>query len=142
MQANAIKTERYFDNIEISQHLLNVEYIIMVAPAPEKFKQTPIHFTLFLNTSEHLPHEVQEAVLGKFLYENKIGNPAELMSQLMPVGFGMSTQETAMPMLLVKPEDRATIPHVPMFVMDFLADSDNFDEAKIKNLTGWSYSYN
>jgi len=26
-------------------------------------------------------------------------------------------------------------------VMDFLADSNNFSEAKDKSLTGWSYSY-
>jgi hypothetical protein len=45
-------------------------------------------------------------------------------------------------MLLVKPEDQMSIPHAPMFVMDFLADSDNFDEAKTQSLTGWTYSYN
>jgi len=60
----------------------------------------------------------------------------------MPVGFAISTaQDTPMPMLLVKPEDQRTIAHVPMHVIDFLADSDEFFEAKEKNLTGWSYSY-
>ena len=74
--------------------------------------------------------------------ENSISVPEELMSQLMPVGFGKSTQDTPMPLLLVKPEDQRTIPYSVMHVMDFLADSENFNEAKHNALTGWSYSYN
>ena len=142
MEAKAIKTDQYLTNEEIKKHLQNVEYIIMAAPAPEHFKETPIHFTLFLNTDEKLPQEVQEAILEKFLEENSIGKPAELMSQLMPVGFALSkAQDTPMPMLLVKPEDQKSIPFAVMHVMDFLADSDAFDEVKEKSLTGWSYSY-
>ena len=143
MEAKAIKTQRYLNNEDIQKHLQNVEYIIMAAPAPEHFKDTPIHFTIFLNTQEQLPQDIQKAVLDKFREENGIKEAAELMSQIMPVGFGVSTaQDTPMPMLLIKPEDQRSIPSVPMFVMDFLADSDNFDEAKIKQLTGWSYAYN
>jgi len=142
MEAKAIKTDQYFTNEEIKEHLKNVEYIIMAAPAPEHFQETPIHFTIFLNTDEKLPKDIQEAVLEKFLQENKIGKPAELLSQLMPVGFALSkAQDTPMPMLLVKQEDQRSIPFAVMHVMDFLADSDAFDEAKEKNLTGWSYSY-
>jgi hypothetical protein len=142
MQANAIKTEKYLSKKEIQEHLAKVEYIIMAAPAPEHFKQTPIHFSIFLNTNEKLPKEAQEAILKKFLQENQIGKPAELMSQLMPVGFGVSTaQDTPMPMLLIKSEDQRSIPSNVMHVMDFLADSDNFSEAKKDNLTGWSYQY-
>jgi hypothetical protein len=142
MQANAIKTDKYFDPIEISKHLENVEYILMAAPAPEYFKETPIHFTIFLNTSDELSKEVQDAVLEKFLQENNIGKAHELMSQIMPVGFAQSVQETPMPLLLVKPEDQQSIPYAVMHVMDFLADSDNFYETKEHGLTGWSYSYN
>ena len=142
MEAKAINTDKYFDPIEISKHLENVEYIVMAAAAPSHFKETPIHFTIFLNTSENLPKDVQDAVLDKFLKELEIRNPAELMSQVMPVGFSMSAQDTPMPLLLVKREDQASIPHAPMFVMDFLADSDKFFEAKEHKLTGWSYSYN
>jgi len=142
MQAQAIKTDKYLTKDEIQEHLKNVEYIIMAAPAPEHFKQTPIHFTIFLNTDEQLPQEVQDAVLKKFRQEHKIGEPAELMSQLMPVGFALSkAQDTPMPMLLVKPEDQKSIPYAVMHVMDFLADSDEFKEAKEDSLTGWSYSY-
>ncbi len=142
MKPKAIKTEQYLSTQDIQKHLQNVEYIIMATPAPEHFKETPIHFTIFLNTQEALPKEIAHAVLEKFLDENKITQPAELMSQLMPVGFAInSAQDTPMPMLLVKPEDQRSIPSMVMYVMDFLADSNNFDEAKVKDLTGWSYVY-
>ena len=142
MQAKAIKTDKYLDNKQIKEHLRNVEYIIMATPAPEHFKQTPIHFTIFLNTDERLPKEILNAILEKFLQEHKIQKPTELMSQLMPVGFALSkAQDTPMPMLLVKPEDQKSIPYTVMHVMDFLANSDEFNEAKKDNLTGWSYSY-
>ena len=140
--ANAIITDKYYDQIEIEAHLKNVEYIIMAAPAPEQFTNTPIQFTIFLNTSDKLPQDVQEAVFGKFLEENGIRNPDKIMSQLMPIGFSMSQQDTPMPLLLVKQEDQRSIPNRPMHVYDFLADSDNFFEAKQEKLTGWSYSYN
>ncbi len=141
MEAKAISTDKYFDLAQINEHLKSVEYIIMAAPAPSYFKDTPIHFTIFLNTSDELPKDIQEAVLNKFLQDNKIGEPSELMSQIMPVGFSMSKQETPMPLLLVKPEDQSSIPYAPMFVMDFLADSENYEEVKEHSLTGWSYSY-
>lgn len=142
MQHEAIKTQEYFTVTQIQEHLQNVEFIVMAAPAPDSFKQTPIHFTIFLNTDENLPQEIQEAVLEKFLREHAISRPKELLSALMSVGFAQTTQQTPMPMLLVKPQDRTTIPHVPMFVYDFLADSSEFEEVKTKQLTGWSYSYN
>jgi len=141
VEAKAIKTLKYLSIPEIKKHLDKVEYIIMAAPAPEHFKNTPIHFTLFLNTSEELPKDIQEAIFNKFLNENGIKNPAEIMSKLMPVGFSEGSHETFMPLLLIKEEDMRNIPNVPMFVIDFLADSENFNEAKDKSLTGWSYSY-
>lgn len=141
MELKAIKTIDYLSVSEIEKHLQNVEYVMMATPAPEHFKDAPIHFTIFLNTSERLPRDIQEAIFDKFLDENSIRNPVEVMSQIMPVGFSTGSHETYMPMLLIKEEDVRNIPNVPMLVMDFLADSDNFTEAKEKNLTGWSYSY-
>ncbi len=141
MEAKAIVTDEYLDHNEIQEHLKNVEYIIMAAPAPSQFKETPIHFTLFLHTPQTLPKEIQDAVFEKFLKENSIKNPTQIMAKLMPVGFGKSQQETPMPLLLVKKEDQFSIPSAPMFVFDFLADSDNFFEAKTHALTGWTYSY-
>ncbi|MDA3908099.1 MAG: hypothetical protein PF437_03350 [Sulfurimonas sp.] len=142
MEAKAIVTDTYLNSTEIDKHLENVEYIIMASDAPKHFKDTPIHFTFFLNTSDNLAKDIQESVLDKFLDDNGISKPVELMSQIMPVGFGISTQDTPMPLLLVRPEDQRSIPHAVMFVMDFLADSENFNEAKHNALTGWSYSYN
>ena len=142
MIAKAINTDKYFTLDEIQKHLQNVEYIIMAAPAPEHFKDTPIHFTIFLNTDDKLPQDIKDAILDKFLDENSIKNPRELISQLMPVGFSMSAQDTPMPLLLIKPEDQKSIPYSVMHVMDFLADSEKFFEAKNEKLTGWTYSYN
>jgi len=140
--AQAINTDTYLEPDEIQKHLENVEYIIMATPAPSHFKETPIHFTIFLNTQDEFPQDVKDAILDKFCDENHINNPTEVMSQLMPVGFGKSVQDTPMPMLLVKPEDQRSIPYAVMHVIDFLADSDKFFEAKNEGLTGWSYSYN
>ena len=142
MIAKGIVTDTYLEPAEIQEHLKNVEYIIMATPAPSHFKDTPIQFTIFLNTQDQFPQDIKDAILDKFLDENKIVNPAEVMSQLMPVGFGKSTQETPMPILLVKPEDQKSIPYAVMHVIDFLADSENFFEAKNEGLTGWTYSYN
>jgi len=142
MEAKAIVTDKYFDPVEIQKHLENVEYIIMAAPAPEQFTDTPIHFTIFLNTEDKLPQDVKDAILDKFMDENKMRNAKEVMSQTMPVGFSMSAQDTPMPLLLVKQEDQMSIPYAVMHVIDFLADSENFYEAKTHKLTGWTYSYN
>ena len=142
MEAKAIVTDKYFNMGEINKHLENVEYIIMAAPAPENFKSTPIHFTIFLNTADKLPQDVKDAILDKFMDDNAMRNPKEVLSQVMPVGFSMSQQDTPMPLLLVKREDQGSIPYALMHVIDFLADSDNFYEAKTHKLTGWTYSYN
>lgn len=140
--AKSIETLKYLTPDEIQKHLENVEFIIMAAPAPNKFKDTPIHFTFFLNTSDNIPKEIQTDIFNKFLQDNQIENPIELMSQIMPVGFSEGAQDTLMPLLIVKPEDMRAIPNHPMLVMDFLADSSNFEETKTHSLTGWTYSYN
>lgn len=141
MEPKAIKTVSYLEVDEITKHLSGVEYILMASPAPDYFEVTPLHFTIFLNTTQSFPEDIEDAILNKFLKENGITTPVELMAQIMPVGFSLGVQETPMPMLLVKEQDMRTIPNQPMFVFDFLADSANFNEVKIKNLTGWSYSY-
>jgi len=140
-EAKAIKTTHYLTPQEIEKLLEKVEYIILATPSPDHFTQAPIHFTIFLNTHEELPDGIKEAVLEKFLAENGIQNPIHVMSQLAPVGFATTEQETPMPMLLIQPQDIMSIPHTMLHVIDFLADSDNFDEVKKDSLTGWSYSY-
>ena len=140
--AKSIATEKYLDIIEIQSHLKDVEYIIMAAPAPDTFKDTPIHFTIFLNISEDIPQEIQQEIFNKFLQNEGIVSPAEIMIRIMPVGFSKGAQDTPMPLLIVRQEDMNAITNTPMLVMDFLADSDNFNEAKKEKLTGWTYSYN
>lgn len=141
MEHEAIKTIRYLDINEIKKQLDGVAYIIMASPAPEQFRETPIHFTLFLNTSHALPDGIKESVFDKFLKDEAIFNPKEVLAAPMPVGFSQGVHETHMPMLLIKDEDKKNIPSTFMFVFDFLADSNNFKEAKEKSLTGWSYIY-
>jgi hypothetical protein len=140
-QREAIKTQRYFDRSEIDAHLFGVEYIIMAAPAPETFESSPIHFTIFLNTKEPLPEPVRDAVFEKFCKQYGITATAEFFAGVGSVAFAETRQETPMPMHLVREEDRRALPHTPMYVMDFLGDSDTFGEVKKNGMTGWSYSY-
>ena len=135
----AIKTQGYLCVEEIQALLEKIEYIIMATPAPEHFKKTPVHVTIFLNTSEHFSQDMKEMIFDKFCQDYKITASAEVMSQIMPVGFANTTHDTPMPMLLVKPQDQNSIPYVPLHVIDFLADSDEFEEVTQKSLTGWSY---
>jgi len=140
-ETKAIKTTHYLAPNEIDQLLEKVEYIIMATPSPDVFSEAPIHFTIFLNTTQELPEGIKDAVLGKFLAENGIKNPLHVMSQLSPVGFATTEQNTPMPMLLIQPQDIMSIPHKYIHVIDFLADSDEYEEVKKDSLTGWSYIY-
>ena len=139
--AEAIKTLHYLPVEEIDKLLEKVEYIIMAAPSPDHFTDTPIHSTIFLNTQEELPEEIKEAVLEKFLSQNRIRNPKHVMSKLAPVGFATTKQSSPMPMLLIQPQDVFSIPHKYLHVIDFLGESDAFEEVKRDSLTGWSYAY-
>ena len=141
MQENhqVIKTNHYLTEEEIVKLLDGVEYVVMAAPAPQHFKSTPVHLTVFLNTQEHFSQDIKEMIFDKFCQDYKITATAEVMSQIMPVGFANTAHQTAMPMLLVKPQDQNSIPNIPLHVIDFLADSDEFEEVKTKSLTGWSY---
>lgn len=138
-EAKVLHTLGYLAKEEIDRYIQDLEYIIMAAPAPEYFEATPIHFTIFLNTKDNLPPHIAEAVLDKFLQEHSISKPQNLLSRLMSVGFGINSQDTYMPLLIVNPQDLMQIPHTTMFVMDFLADSSNFHEVKEHSLTGWTY---
>ncbi len=140
--AEALETKQYLTLEEITKTLKGVEYIMMAAPAPDNFKETPLHFTIFLNTHEPLPEEIKGSVLDKFCKQYKITKTDHVLNALQAVGFAQTTQDTPMPLFLVKSEDQRTIPHVPLHVMDFLGNSEEFEEAKLHQLQGWSYSYN
>jgi hypothetical protein len=137
----ALKTQRYFDKPEIDAHLFGVEYIIMAAPSTRENAKAPIHFTIFLNTQEVLPPNIQEAVLKKFAAQYNITEIHDVFSQLDSVAFAQTSQETPMPLHLFKEEDKRALPHTIMHVIDFEGDSPDFKEPK-EGMTGWSYSYN
>ncbi|OQX59743.1 MAG: hypothetical protein B5M52_02530 [Helicobacteraceae bacterium 4484_230] len=138
---DAIRVEDYIDKAQIEEHLKNVEYIIMAAPSTREDAKAPIHFTIFLNTQESLPPQIQEAVLDKFAREYKISKISDLFSSLDAAAFVKTSQQTLMPLHLYKDNDKKNLPHTTMYIMDFEGDSTEFKEAKEKGLTGWSYSY-
>ena len=126
---------------EIISHLEGVEYIIMAAPNTQDMPQAPIHFTIFLNTSDTIPKDIQEKIIEKFAKDYKISGITHLFSQLDDVAFAITEQETPMPMHLYTPDDKKSLPSVKLHVIDFLADAEDFKEPK-QGQTGWSYSYN
>jgi len=137
----SLNAERYLSEAEIHAHLEGVEYIIMAAPSVREHAKAPLHITLFLNTREMLPPEIQEAVLNKFASQFGLHDISDLFSQPDAVGFAVTSMETPMPLHLFKREDKMRLPSTVMFIMDFEADSDNFPEVKLQQLTGWTYAY-
>jgi len=137
----SLQTQRYLTPQEITMHLDGAEYIIMAAPTTRDNAKAPIHITIFLNTTDQLPTEIQQAVLAKFADQYKLTNIQDIFSQIDAVAFAVTNQETYMPMHLFKDEDKKALDHTLMHIIDFEADSTNFNEAK-EGSTGWSYSYN
>jgi len=143
MQKNikALQTENYLSPTEIQTHLEGVEYIIMAAPTTRDNPNTPIHFTIFLNTSDELPVDIQHAILDKFVDQYKITNIVDVFSQLDAVAFAETNLDSTMPMHLFKDEDKENLEHTMMHIIDFEGNSEDFGEVKAGS-TGWSYSYN
>lgn len=138
-EAKVLHTDRYLSLEEIEKNLDGIEYIIMAEPAPHQFKDTPIHFSIFLNTKDTLPEDISKMVFQKLLRENSIKNPKELLFGKKGVGFGVTAEKTAMPLLLIEQKDILCIPHTTMYIYDFLAEADGYEEVSKHNLTGWSY---
>ncbi len=139
-QYPSIKIKSYLTHQQILINLQDISYIAMIAPTPKEDLKAPLHVSMFLNTDEKLPKEVQKSIFDKFCKDCKLFNATDILSQIMPVGFADTGHDSAMPMLLIKSQDQMSIPHIPMFVLDFLADSDEFTDTKTKGLTGWSYA--
>jgi hypothetical protein len=53
----------------------------------------------------------------------------------------MTTQETPMPKHIIDDVEANSIPWTLLHIIDFLGDSEGFQEAK-DGFSGWSYSYN
>ncbi len=137
----ALQAENYLNPAEIKAHLEGVEYIIMAAPTTRDNPNTPIHFTIFLNTSDELPIDVQHAILDKFADQYKITNIYDVFSQLDAVAFAETNLDSVMPMHLFKAETKQELEHTMMHIIDFEGNSEDFGEVKAGS-TGWSYSYN
>jgi hypothetical protein len=141
MEVKPLKIHSYLSPSEIHKHLEGVEFIIMAAPSMMKPPALPLHFTIILNTEEAIPEEIKPAIIEKFCRENGITSTSHMMFEPGRVAFAMSEQETPMPRVLFDPAEANTIPWVTLQVIDFLGDSEKFQEAK-EGLSGWSYSYN
>ncbi len=136
-----LQINTYLSHEEIRSHLNNVEYIVMAAPSLLEAPRLPIHFTIFLNTSEPIPDEIKPLILEKFCAEYSITATSDLLFEPGRVAFALTSQETPMPRHLLDPAEANTIPWTALQVIDFLGDSDAFKEVK-EGLSGWSYSYN
>ncbi len=122
----ALQAENYLNPAEIESHLEGVEYIIMAAPTTRDNPNTPIHFTIFLNTSDELPVDVQHAILDKFADQYKITNIYDIFSQLDAVAFAETNLDSVMPMHLFKAEDKENLEHTMMHIIDFEGNSADF----------------
>jgi len=139
--APPIQTNSYMNEEEIQAHLEGVEYIIMASPSSRADAKAPIHFTIFLNTADTIPHDIQEQIFNKFVDELQVTAAYDIMSVLQKVGFARTNQDTPMPMHLFKEEDQKNIPHTMMHIMDFEGDAEGFENVKTQSQTGWSYAY-
>lgn len=130
----------YLGREEIASHLQNVEYIVMAAPSMLDAPRLPIHFTIFLNTSDPIPEPIKAAVFEKFCTEHAITATSDLLFEPGRVAFARTSQETPMPRHLLDPAEANMIPWAALQVIDFLGDSSEFKEVK-EGFSGWSYSY-
>ncbi len=140
-EAKPLNIHTYLSKNEIEKHLENVEYIIMAAPSMMAAPELPLHFSIFLNTSDSIPEEIKEQLLAKFCQEYAITKTSHVLSNLERIAFARTSQETPMPRHIIDPAEANTIPWTLLHIIDFLGESEGFKEAK-DGLSGWSYSYN
>jgi hypothetical protein len=140
-EAKPLEIKTYLSKSEIQDHLQNVEYIIMAAPSLLSAPKLPLHFSVFLNTSDVIPDAIKEQLLVKFCHEYGITETSHVLSNLERIAFARTPQETLMPRHIIDDAEANTIPWTLMHIIDFLGDSKGFKEAK-DGLSGWSYSYN
>lgn len=140
-EAKPLNIHTYLSKNEIEKHLENVEYIIMAAPSMMADPELPLHFSIFLNTSDSIPEEIKEQLLAKFCQEYAITKTSHVLSNLERIAFATTSQETPMPRHIIDPAEANTIPWTLLHIIDFLGESEGFKEAK-DGLSGWSYSYN
>ena len=135
-----LEIRSYLSHAEIVKLLEGIEYIMMAAPSMVR-DALPIHFTIILNTADVIPEEIKPLILEKFCREHNITATSHVLSNRERIAFAMTTQETPMPKHIVDDAEANTIPWTLLHIIDFLGDSEGFQEAK-EGFSGWSYSYN
>ncbi len=138
MQVKSIEIKGYLNHSEIDALLDGVEYIVSVAPSMMA-NELPLHFSIFLNTTEEIPPQYKDAVFDKFCQELRVSESSHLLSTLAPIAFAITAQESPMPRYLIDPNEAMQIPHKKLHLIDFLGDSEQFPQAK-DGLSGWSYN--
>lgn len=131
----------YLSHNEIQALLEKVDFIIMAAPSMLSAPEPSLHFTIILNTSDVIPEPIKLQLLEKFCFDYNITNPKHVLNNRERIAFAMTSQETPMPRHLIDDAEANTIPWSLLHIIDFLGESEDFQEAK-DGLSGWSYSYN
>ncbi len=137
-----LTTSKWLNLDEINKNLEGVEYIFMAAPTPQSNPRLPIHFTIYLNTTDDFTDEISNMVFNKFCKDYEIFKVNDMIKGLHKVAFSVNNQETYMPMLILDNSDiESELTTKKMYVYDFEGNAKGFKECKTESKTGWTYSY-
>lgn len=136
-----LSVNTYLSHNEIQTLLENVDFIVMASPSLQSERDPSLHFTFILNTAELIPDAIKSQLLEKFCFDYNITDVKHVLNNRERIAFAMTAQETPMPHHLVDDAQANTIPWSLLHIIDFLGESEDFQEAK-DGLSGWSYSYN
>ena len=137
-----LTTSKWLDKDEIDKNLEGVEYIFMAAPTPQSDPSLPIHFTIYLNTSENFSEEISSMIFDKFCKDYEIFKVSDMIKGVKKVAFSLNNQDTSMPMLILDDSDiQSELSTTNMYIFDFEGNAKGFNECKTESKTGWTYSY-
>jgi hypothetical protein len=136
-----LSVNTYLSHSEIQTLLENVDFIVMASPSLQSERDPSLHFTFILNTAELIPDAVKSQLLEKFCFDYNITDMKHVLNNRERIAFAMTAQDTPMPQHIVDDAQANTIPLSLLHIIDFLGESEDFQEAK-DGLSGWSYSYN
>jgi hypothetical protein len=131
----------YLSHNEIQTLLENVDFIVMASPSLQSAPEPSLHFTFILNTADKIPDPIKDQLLEKFCFDYNIMNTKHVLNNRERIAFAMTSQDTPMPRHIIDDAQANTIPWTLLHIIDFLGESEDFQEAK-DGLSGWSYSYN
>jgi hypothetical protein len=113
----------------------------MASPSLQSAPDPSLHFTFILNTADKIPDPIKEQLLEKFCFDYNITSMKHVLNNRERIAFAMTSQDTPMPRHIIDDAEANTIPWTLLHIIDFLGESEDFQEAK-DGLSGWSYSYN